>query len=314
MKKKLAKFLSTDITYEILANFLRHKSGLQKYFQISHPCHGRTLYIEAEKVYSYEHSSKLRVGDATQENLLQDIEDDEFYTEPRPNRFDMGKLENFLRNNKININDADDVSRLNGLIANGPVSSSDIINDLIKFCKTEPIMPGGEKSWLTPNPIKLEGVKSAEDAREALKAQRGDNETADLAFMAFRDLSSSPWKPFLKAAAERNPVCLSGTEGMTADDAYKCLTSPPFADESIYGGQTRLAQPDEVWNYKRGDGLEKAVALASIYINKGGRSSPKNDVKIDIDGKNVKLACGNREFLFETGKKLAPPSDKDWFF
>jgi hypothetical protein len=226
MKIKLAKFLSTDITYEILANFLRHKSGLQKYFQISNPCHGRTLYIEAEKVYSYEHSSKLRVGDATQENLLQDIEDDEFYTEPRPNRFDMGRLEDFLRNNKININDADDVNKLEGLFANGPVSSSYIINDLIKFCRTEPVMPGGEKSWFPHNAISLEGVKSAEDAREALKAQRGDNETADLAFMAFRDLSSSPWKPFLKAAVERNPVCLSGTERMTVDDAYKCLTSP----------------------------------------------------------------------------------------
>jgi hypothetical protein len=226
----------------------------------------------------------------------------------------MGRLEDFLRNNKININDADDVKKLEGLFADGPVNGSYIINDLVKFCKTEPVMPSDEKSWCSPNPINLEGIKSAEDARESLKAQRGDNETVDLAFMAFRDLSSSPWKPFLKAAVERNPVCLSGTDGMTVGDAYKCLTSPLFADESIYGGQTRLAQPDEVWNYKRGDGLEKAVALATIYINKGGQPSPENGVKIDIGGKNVKLACGNREFLFGTGKELAPPRDQDWIF
>jgi hypothetical protein len=311
MKNKLTKFLSTDITYEILANFLRHKNSLQKHFQISHTCRGRTLYIEAEKVYSYEHSSKLRVGDGTQANLLHDIDDDEFYTNPRPNRFDMGKLEQFFRENKIRIDSDDDISRLNSLLTDGPVNSAFVVNELVKFCRTVPVMPDSpQKEWTAATAaIRLDGVRSARDARDALMGQRKDNETADLAFMAYRDLSVSPWKPFLKAAAERNPVCVGGAGGMTVDDAYKCLTSPPFADESIYDEPYRLAQPDEVWNYRRGDGLEKAVALASVYINK---NPGDGDVGVSISDKKVRLSCGKNEFLFGTNKNLAPPVSEDW--
>lgn len=34
---------------------------------------------------------------------------------------------------------------------------------------------------------------------------------------------------------------------------------------SISGGPGRLAQPDEVWNYGRGDGVEKALLLAAVF-------------------------------------------------
>jgi len=313
MKGKLTKFLSTDITYEILANFLRHKSGLQRYFQISYDRHGKTLYIEAEKVYSYEHSSKLRVGDATQENLLQEIEDDEFYTDLCPYRFDLGKLQAFLGKNKISLNCTEGIDKLTAQFADGPLSGSHLVNELIKFCRTEPMMPREErKAWASPGsapPIALDGVKCAEEAREALTGQRSGNETVDLAFMAFRDLSSSPWKPFLKAAVERNPVCAIGCDGMDVDEAYKYLTSPAFADVSIYDEGYRLAQPDEVWNYRRGDGLEKAITLASVYVNKNDNA---NDVSIDICGKKVKLTCGKNEFLFETEKTPPPPTREDW--
>jgi hypothetical protein len=280
---------------------------MQRHFQISYTHHGKTLYIDAEKVYSYEHASKLRVGDETQTNLLQDIEDDEFYTEPRPNRFDLGRLQSFFKDNSIDFDNVGDMEKLKAQFADGPVCSSYIVNELIKFCRTVPMMPDYQKNWITSDPINLDGVKSADDARDALKSQRR-NETVDLAFMAFRDLSASPWKPFLKAAIERNPVCLIGADGLTLGDAYKCLSSPSFAEESIYDEETRLAQPDEVWNYKRGDGLEKAITLASIHINK----NPESNVAIDINSKDVKLTCGKDEFLFSTNKNLAPPKNEDF--
>jgi hypothetical protein len=314
LKGKLTKFLSTDITYEILANFLRHKSGLQRHFQLSFNRHGKTLYIEAEKIYSYEHSSKLRVGDATQEILLLEIEDDEFYTDPCPHRFDLGKLQAFLGGNRIDINCADGIDKLKAQLADGPISGSHIVSEMLAFCRTVPEMPDEQKDWAKPGsmpPITLDGVTSAQEAREALMGQRRDNETADLAFMALRDLSTSPWKPFLKAAVERNPVCAIGCNGLTIDEAYKRLSSPDFANASIYNENYRLAQPDEVWNYSRGDGLEKAVTLASVYINKTPRRDD-SEVSIDISGKSVKLICGKDEFLFETSKDLAPPAREDW--
>ncbi|GBU20981.1 hypothetical protein R80B4_00868 [Fibrobacteres bacterium R8-0-B4] len=326
IKDKLTKFLSTDITYEILANFLRHKSSLQRYFQISYNRHGKTLYIEAEKVYSYEHSSKLRVGDATQENLLEEIEDDEFYTDVCPYRFDLGTLRSFLGGNRISIDSADGIDKLKAQLADGPLSGSHLVNELIKFCRTKPVMPKVEsKTWAEPGsipPITLDGVTCAREAREALAGQRGGNETVDLAFMAFRDLSSSPWKPFLKAAVERNPVCAIGCKDLSMNDAYRYISSPAFVDVSIYDDEHRLAQPDEVWNYRHGDGLEKAVTLASVYVGKkihngdGGKNiaydDMADDVSIDISGKDVMLTCGKEEFRFETGKRLAPPVRGDW--
>jgi len=121
---------------------------------------------------------------------------------------------------------------------------------------------------------------------------------------------------------ERNPVCAVGCKEMTINEAYGYLSSQTFADVSIYDEEYRLAQPDEVWNYRRGDGLEKAVALASVYVNKkihGGDDGKDiiydgmaDDVSIDISGRDVRLICGKDEFRFDTGKSLSPPISGDW--
>ena len=46
-------------------------------------------------------------------------------------------------------------------------------------------------------------------------------------------------------------------------------------DESIYDGK-RLALPDEVWNFRRGDGIEKALLLADFIIHKDNSSTVYN--------------------------------------
>ena len=46
-------------------------------------------------------------------------------------------------------------------------------------------------------------------------------------------------------------------------------------DESIYDGN-RLALPDEVWNFRRGDGIEKAFLLADFIIQKNPEASLVN--------------------------------------
>ena len=38
---------------------------------------------------------------------------------------------------------------------------------------------------------------------------------------------------------------------------------------SIYDGPARLAQPDEVWNFRRGDGFEKALLVANVLRARG---------------------------------------------
>jgi hypothetical protein len=68
-RDKLRTYCKTPINYEILANFLRQNSQFQKCFQIVHNCCGKPRFIESEKVFHYEHSSKARVGDPTQNQL-----------------------------------------------------------------------------------------------------------------------------------------------------------------------------------------------------------------------------------------------------
>ncbi len=307
-REKLKRFLRCEITYEILANFLRQNSRLQHCFQLAHLCCGKPRYIEAEKVYSYEHSSKFRVGDRTQSNLLHEIEEDEYYTEPRPNRVILSELENFLRSNEVRFDRPGTLDNLKQQLPQSCFNVEAVIRDLISFCRTTPRLPDeNAKLFQTSDPISLEGVRSAAEAYSVLKGLR-DNETVDLAFMAYRDLASSPWKPFLKAAMERNPVCLQGTSDLDIEQSYTLLSE--MDSHSIYSECTRLAQPDEVWNYSRGDGLEKAICLLSLYKNRYADEK----TSLETDQKNVKITCGKKEFVFPTTKRLDSPSKHDWQF
>jgi hypothetical protein len=93
---------------------------------------------------------------------------------------------------------------------------------------------------------------------EHIAAMASQNEFAELARYAYREMEEISWIPFTKAAIERNPVCVEGLAGKTINEAYQILMDMP--GESIYC-DNRLAQPDEVWNYRLGDGMEKAFVL-----------------------------------------------------
>ena len=152
------------------------------------------------------------------------------------------------------------------------------MHDLKKFVKPFlncpiPTKNGYRKTDDLGNP------ESAEEVIEKLESLRKENASADLAFYAFRDISRSAWKPFLKAALERNPVSLKGMSGMEVDQAYSALLS--MRNDSIYSGKTRMAQPDEVWNFQRGDGLEKAICLINLIKNRG----PEDRFQIEGEGK-----------------------------
>jgi hypothetical protein len=161
---------------------------------------------------------------------------------------------------------------------------------------------------------------------------REENRSADLAFYALRDLSRADWTPFLKAALERNPVCIEGTKALTDDELINLLTHPavpaplhggeldsekinlnspppegwpkagvgfPFGSISIYDG-TRLAQPDEVWNYKTGDGIEKAVLLSNIWKKR----HPEEKSELTVLPNCAELRFAGRTVSFASTKNL----------
>lgn len=78
---------------------------------------------------------------------------------------------------------------------------------------------------------------------------------------------------------------------------YDLLQTLP--DESIYGSG-RLALPDEVWNFRRGDGIEKALLLADVIV----RKNPGAEIIIEIDNENVSMNSDFESYFFKSSKSL----------
>ncbi len=309
LSSRLRSFLSVDfIDFEVLANFLRYQSKLQRCFQIAYSANDKTRYIEAEKVFAYEHNSKARVSDGTRGLLLSDIEEDEFYPGPIPGRLLLNELEEFFRTTRVSLDDDDTIERLKAQLRHTCFSVEKVIHELQQFCRTEPRLPRfEEKETVQSMPIDLDGVTSAAQARERIEALRGQNATCDLAFSAFRDFAAAPWKPFIKAALERNPVIIEGLKDQSLDAAYALLGKLP--NESIYDEPTRIAQPDEVWNYQRGDGLEKAISMANVVRAR----EPEAILRLERSAEGVNLVVGESElYEFASSKTVGLPEEKDF--
>ncbi len=105
------------------------------------------------------------------------------------------------------------------------------------------------------------------------------------------------WLPFVKASIERNPVCFIDLNRKSVAEVYDILTE--MDNRSIYD-DNRLSLPDEVWNFKRGDGIEKAILLADFIIKKDNLST----LSIEIDKKNVSLKYNGAIYNFKSSKSL----------
>ncbi len=278
-KQHLGKYLSTPVDLEILANFLRQHSDLQKCFQFCRDCHGKSQWIEAEKVYAYEHTGPYKASDKTRDKLLDDIEMDMFYTERIPGRICINILDEFFRENKIDISQAGDIEKLKAALHHECQACCQVIDRLAEFARLHPRFPdhGATKEFLPGQPLPLAPDMTREQIIDSLDGFRTKSLTADLAFYAWRDFARTDWKPFLQAAMQRNPVCVQGARDWSWSHVVETITS--WTGESIYDGM-RMAQPDEVWNYRRGDGAEKAILLAALLAAR----QPAEPVLIDFRG------------------------------
>jgi len=174
--------------------------------------------------------------------------------------------------------------------------SQEFVERLADFVHIEANLPALQKNYLTSKPIEIRTQQSRMEIIEYLQSLRTVNNTADLAFYAYRDMESCNWLPFTKAAIERNPVSIEMTQSKSIEQIYEWLKL--MKNDSIYEGK-RLAQPDEVANYKTGDGLEKAFLLANVLRNR----VPDGEIDLIADNENVTLTAMG-EFRFQSAKKL----------
>ncbi len=295
--KKLRDFLRTDLTPEVFINFLRFKSKYKSLFQVVCECSGIKRYITLEKMFEYEHTSKYSVSAETRDLLIKEIEGDEFHLSPFPGKIFLHQAEDILKENTgRSIQELEkQFLELNSDIRPGAIT--ELFRDISTFIVTEPRLPDVAKNYLPSVSPEI----TLEDTREKIvtKIHRlsAKSETALLTLYVYRQMDMTDWKPFIKAAIERNPVCFDDLNGRSIKEVSVILEK--LHNESIYDGQ-RLALPDEVWNFCRGDGIEKAFLLADFIIKK----DPSAELSVTIDNRNVILNHGGNDYRFISHKNL----------
>ncbi len=299
---RLRRFLQIELTDDMLGNYLRHRRDIQKCFQIRYPIHGVAHYISAERAFAFEQGSAFKVTGATREQLLAEIEAENFSPELAPNGIVLNDLEDYLCKRRVDLNKAADVEALRSQFSCGCLNAAMAIEGLMRFCRTVPSIPDISKKNMraesVPLAITLDMDRQALIAR--LESIRSHNAVANLAFYAYRDLARTEPEPFLRAALERNPVAIAGTAALTETQVLQRVAEMP--GESIYDGPGRLAQPDEVWNYGRGDGAERVILLANILHAR----SPEKKIVIEVAPTAAKLIMEGRATEFKSSKQLKP--------
>ena len=298
--ERLRRFLQIDLTDEMLGNYIRHRRDIQKCFQIRYSIHGVVHYIGAERAFAYEQGSSFKVTGATRNKLLSEIETEYFSRELVPNGIVINDLEDYLRTHRVDLNNTADVEALRKQFSYDCLNAAIAIEGLIRFCRTVPRMPDIREKTVRSESALLAITPDMD--RQALIARleaiRQKNAVANMAFYAYRDLARTEPEPFLLAALERNPVSIAGTAALTEEQVLKRVADMP--NESIYDGPGRLAQPDEVWNYGRGDGIERAILLANILHAR----APEKKIAIEVAPTAVKLIRDGRKAEFKSCKQL----------
>ena len=291
---KLGDYLSTNVTSLIIANFLRSNEKYQSSFQFCREHRKEKKFIKAEVLFHYEHGSSLRIADETFDKLLAEVSHEDYLPYKLDDRICCEQLMGFIDYEKVDIRQSSGREKLVDYLKPYIPDTGEFVEKLADFVHTEAKLPSLEKNYTPTDPIEIGIDQSREEIIECLQQQRQNNSTAELAFYAFRDMASCDWRPFIKAAVERNPVSIQMAEEKSPADVYKWLEK--MQNISIYDGK-RLAQPDEVANYARGDGLEKAFLLANVIRQR----QPEQDIKITVDNNEVVLK-GRDEYRFVSSK------------
>lgn len=295
--EKLREFLDTHLTSLIFINFLRFKSKYKTLFQFRSDLSGKHRYIPLEKLFEYEHISKYNTSPEMRDSLIMEIEGEEFHLSPVYGKLLLNDFEDIL-----NCEPGRSLEEYKEkFISKAGDNFRDIIESMFSeigtFIHMDPRLPDPVKNYSGSGQIEISTDDDRERIISNIMKHSDKSETAHIALYVYRQMDQIDWLPFVKAAIERNPVCFNDLNGEVAEDIYTMLIG--FPNESIYDGQ-RLALPDEVWNFRRGDGVEKALLLAD-FIHHRNESLP---ISVDIDKHKVTLKADGSTFTFMSEKNF----------
>lgn len=305
--RKLQTFLRGDLTPEMLGNFLRQSPECGRCFVLRHRIHGADHYVPLDRVFAYEQNSKYRLTDPSRDKLLEEIAQEEFSHHYCPGKIVFNDVEDYLREHTIAHDDPESIAALKQRVRCACLNAEKAIDQIIRFSNVTPRLPDPARHTFVTGQASLDLPVGCdrETAIARITALRGANETIDLAFYAFRDLGQTETLPFLLAAMQRSPMALDAARETGWETFREQVEALP--DDSIYEGESRLAQPDEVWNYQRGDGLERIIMLAMAWREL--KRDPALRIEIDSGRAVLRDARGDALVALPTGKS---PRERNW--
>jgi len=295
--RKLTSFVKSPLTPAIFINFLRFKSEYKCLFQYHYLRAGTSHYITLEKLFEYEHSLKVSMNEETRGRLLAEVDSEEFQYDPVPGKIILNEVEAFIKRHS----DSDLKVIETEFTESFPTRHTDCVRkmfaDIREFIITEPRLPSADREFEPETHPQISVTDSRDEIISKIRSLAGVSEMALLTLYVYRDMALTDWKPFVKAAIERNPVCHADLGGRDAEEIYSLINE--LTNESIYG-PGRLAQPDEVWNFRRGDGTEKAFLMADALVF----NDPGAEVEIIVEDDQAVVGYNHRHFRFATVKGL----------
>jgi hypothetical protein len=248
-------------------------------------------------MFEYEHSSKYHVSFETRELLLNEIEGDEFHLSPVQGKIMLNDIERIFMDGKGKSLSSfrNEFVKSAGDIPENLLN--ELFHDLQEFIHTDPKIPENNKIYIDTEIPAISLADTREEITETINNLAAKSETARLTLYVFRQMDKIDWLPLIKAAIERNPVCFNDLNGKSVRKVFEIINNLP--DESIYGDK-RLALPDEVWNFRRGDGIEKALLLADIIVQNDHQAS----LLIEIGKNKASLNYNGKDFHFRSSKSF----------
>ncbi|MGI5868404.1 MAG: hypothetical protein ACOX9C_03025 [Kiritimatiellia bacterium] len=302
-RAKLSDYLSTPLTPEMLGNFLRQSPESHKCFVVRTERNGVVKHLPLARAFAYERDSSYRVTDSTLPKLLEEVDQEEFTSNPCKRCIVLNDMQDDLAEHPVDIHDPADVQRLKERFNTSCLDAEKAVSDLINFCHVVPKLPDASTKRFVSGqaPLGITPDMTREEIVDHIESKREGNEYCRLAFYAWRDLSRTEAGPFLKAAVERNPVCIEGTATLCATDAALVAHVLAMDGDSIYEEPHRMAQPDEVWNFSMGDGLERAIMLGVIL-----HARHKRAYRVEAENGKARLVevDGGEIAVFETAKRI----------
>ncbi|PIV18626.1 MAG: hypothetical protein COS41_03855 [Elusimicrobia bacterium CG03_land_8_20_14_0_80_50_18] len=297
--KKLRSYLKTELSAPVFGAFLRRRWDLHKCFQLRGLIRGHERYVGLETLFEYELKHPYFLTDSTRKDLINTVSPTDFHASALNGRIVLNDIESHLLKHPLDLSDIESVKVFEEKFSKGCFSFRKLISAIKDFCITEPQLPDiKNKKFVREMSPGIEPDMDRDAVIKRLSSIRKNNETVDLAFYAFRDMRECETGPFAYAAVCRNPVSLEAVKGLSVEEAIAHIRA--FNDESIYDEDYRIAQPDEVWNFVRGDGLEKAFLAANIFCAR----DPRKDLSIELSKGEAILRCGKRKEVFPSRKTV----------